>query len=258
MMRLKNNVSIVCIFILLLSLSYFSGCINFDNKPDQYVMLNNKEKFNSIREALANAKEGDTIKIYPGTYYETLTINTSINLIGTNKQETLIICNEMESEPLITINEINCHIENLTLMTTEISSDDFTTGIYLSSSYNKISNLSITGFYFGIKLMKSSNNEISFNKISNNTDGIDLTYGSNNNVYKNEFSNNNRYAIYLGYEANDNMVEYNLFNYNKQAVLISKSTGNTVKNNILANNNEEIEECCGSEGKNIIKLNTFR
>ena len=257
MMYLKNNIFVICIFILLLS-SYFSGCINSDNKPGQYVMLNDTEKFDSIQEAIANSKDGDTIKIYPGTYHEILTINTSINLIGTNKQETIIICDEIESESLITINESNCNIENLTLIATKLLPDKFTTGIQLSSSFNKISNLSISGFYFGIRLMKSSSNEISFNKISNNTDGIELTYASNNDIYKNEFSNNNRYALYIGYIANDNTVTYNLFRSNQQAILISKPERNIITDNILVDNNEEIEECCGSEGKNTIKFNTYR
>ncbi|MFA5772660.1 MAG: glycosyl hydrolase family 28-related protein, partial [Thermoplasmata archaeon] len=43
-----------------------------------------------IQDAINASSEGDTVYVYNGTYYENLTINKTINLVGESNQSTII------------------------------------------------------------------------------------------------------------------------------------------------------------------------
>lgn len=252
---MKNK--IVNIIILIVIISNISGCIEPEVKPTKYVMLNDIDRFESITEALENATDGDIITIYPGNYFENIIINKSIHLRGTNPKETFLILDKQEPNFLISINRRNCLIENLTLISKITTQDQLTTGIQISSTHNKISNVTITGFYAGIRLTQSVNTTILYNQIINNTYGIGAYNAQYNNISKNNFSNCSKYALYLGYETKNNLIQHNTFRDNLQAIKLSKSTDNVIINNQLFNNTGGITECCGSEGKNIIEENSY-
>ena len=55
-----------------------------------YVDDNGNKDYQTIKEAIYNAIPGDTIYVYNGTYSEYFAINKSINLIGEDKEKTII------------------------------------------------------------------------------------------------------------------------------------------------------------------------
>jgi hypothetical protein len=46
--------------------------------------------YTSIQDAIDNASIGDTVFVYNGTYYEIITIDKSINLVGEDRYNTII------------------------------------------------------------------------------------------------------------------------------------------------------------------------
>jgi hypothetical protein len=63
-----------------------------------------------IQDAIDNASTGDTVFVYNGTYYENLVVNTSINLIGEDREGTII--NGSNTRDIITVNENNRFLYN--------------------------------------------------------------------------------------------------------------------------------------------------
>ncbi|PAE94103.1 right-handed parallel beta-helix repeat-containing protein [Shouchella clausii] len=65
-------------------------------------------KYKTIEEALLDASDGDTIKIDPGTYQESVTIAKSVHLVGLGEPETVII-----QAPMDIINKASVSIKNI-------------------------------------------------------------------------------------------------------------------------------------------------
>ena len=55
-----------------------------------YVGGSGPNNYTSIQDAIDNASDGDTIYVYSGIYYENVVINKRINLIGEDRNGTII------------------------------------------------------------------------------------------------------------------------------------------------------------------------
>ncbi|UCD12997.1 MAG: hypothetical protein JSW60_05370, partial [Thermoplasmatales archaeon] len=55
-----------------------------------YVGDNGSGNYSSIQDAIDNASGGDTINVFNGLYNENIILNKSINLVGENKDSTII------------------------------------------------------------------------------------------------------------------------------------------------------------------------
>jgi len=201
------------------------------NQKTIYVDDDGGANYTLIQDAINNAKDGDTVYVYSGIYYEHLIINKSIILQGEDKNTTIIDGNHLGIVIFITVDLVtikgftikNCG-ENLSY-----SKNNIDTTIEIRSKNNTILDNIISWDYFlglycnpvGIKIILYSdnndilNNEIlkcingihlesSYNKICNNfiemnggdgvklfTSGPDIPFCSNNNI-----SNNMFYSIY--------------------------------------------------------------
>jgi parallel beta-helix repeat protein len=152
--------------------------------PDDYL---------TVQEAIDNANDYDTIFVRNGKYYENLLVNKSLNLIGENKDTTIIDGNG--SDFVVELKADSISINGFTIQNG--GNQNFTNdgGIMASSSDNCIFNNIINNSYCGIYAWQLRNN-IYNNIVKNNSDyGIILSSNSNN-VYKNIITNNSD-NIYL-------------------------------------------------------------
>ena len=161
----KKFTSIVIIFLFLIGV--FSGCIEDSPKivsKKIFVNPDGSADYISIQEAINASIDNGIIYVSSGTFYESLTIDKPINLIGEGIESTFLsgiyVAEGIES--LISILSKNCSIEGFTLIESSNSQLD---GIKAVQSFNtSIINNSIVGFNHGIYFTTSSD----YNFIRNN------------------------------------------------------------------------------------------
>ena len=100
-------------------------------------------QFATIQEAVDAAKAGDTIKILAGTYRENIAVSKSIAIVGSSKEEVMIIA-ESESSPLLFVRGVEGFVvENLSMQSGG-------SVVNFSRTSGQVINCIITGGRFGI------------------------------------------------------------------------------------------------------------
>jgi len=210
-------------------------CEIVENETILYVGGSGVENYSSIQNAIDNATTGDTIYVYNGTYYEHIIINKTVNLIGEDKETTIIDGNNLSNVIIITADKVN-----VTGFTLQNSGNVFPkAGINVSSDYNTLSgNIMINNFY-GVTLWHSSNNVISENNITNNDHcGMYMSGSSNNIITGNVFRNHQYNGIGIYDSSDNNLIMGNTMNHNNFCgINIRISSNNTVTGNTITNNN---------------------
>ena len=88
-------------------------------KKEQLVDDDGEADFLIIQDAIDFANDGDTIFVYNGSYYENLTINKSIKLIGGDKNTTIIDGkNKSEMITIVTIISSGTLVQGFTIRNT--------------------------------------------------------------------------------------------------------------------------------------------
>ena len=216
----------------------------------------------TIQEGVDNASAGDTVFVYNGIYNENIIIDTTLKLIGEDKNNTVI--DGKGTGDVISIPFDHVYITNFTIK-------NGTNGINL----NRSSNITITHniitentdvgiFSFSIDNTSIDDIQISDNTISNNDFGIylecwPLAYNitivgntflnnpagvmsvlNNSNISKNEFTNNTiNIDIYGSYNViknnilKNNNISRGGFSNRPSGIGIGHSTNNIITNNIL-------------------------
>ncbi len=165
--------------------------------------------YTSIQDAINASSDGDTVFVYNGTYNEIVTVNKCINLIGQNKNNT-IIDGENRMVDVVTITEDWVNVTGLTI-TGAIGGNTFS-GIKLENVHNaKIFNVNASDNGKGIFLLQSSYTNITNNIISKNFIGVQLEYSSEDNIIRNNIMNN-VYGIQVLYSSNINITNNNFIN----------------------------------------------
>jgi len=148
--NLLKKILVTVIIILLVETCFPSTGINIEkftasfNGNTLYVGGSGPWNYTKIQDAIDDASDGDTVYVYHGTYKENLIVNKSINLIGEDKNTTIIDGNQISDGLFITsdgvvVNDfkiINCFYG--------------WRGIGIDSSYNNISNNIIENNSYGI------------------------------------------------------------------------------------------------------------
>ena len=216
-----------------------------------YVGGNGPNNYTKIQDAIDNASDGDTVFVYNGTYYESnIAIDISINLIGEDKETTIIDCNEGYT---IIIDSDNVIINGFTI-------HGYHAGVYIQTSSNcKISENIIEECKKGILLSKSTFNTIINNIIQNSsTFGIELTItGSGhtpcnyNNIINNTIQNNGFKGIQLGF-GSYNTISSNTIISHSYGIYVGDSDDTTIQNLIYHNNfiDNEQNTLCSSTSNN--------
>lgn len=158
------------------------------------VDVNGSGDFPTIQAAVNAAIDGDTIFVRNGTYYEHLTINETLQLIGENRDST-IIDGEYKDPPEMRGSVVLVVANNLKMSGFTIQHcREGGNAICLDGYVNMIfSGNIITGCNEGIRILHSSSNIISDNIIRDcyyNT-GLGFNWAYNNTVYGNLIANGN-------------------------------------------------------------------
>jgi parallel beta-helix repeat protein len=228
-----------------------------------YVGGSGPGNYTRIQDAIDNASYGNTVFVfdYSSPYYENIIINKSINLVGENRETTIIDGRELGN--IVFINQSYASITNFTIIN---SKDDFDagdlitkngiflyeaqycriynnninsylySGISLYGNKNIIENNNISVIVFGI-IIDSSRNNIRNNTIISTGTGIRIVKKlfSYNNV-SNNMINNCRSGIALG--SSYNHILDNFINNSNYGCSISyDSNYNYISGNTFSNSN---------------------
>jgi len=192
-----------------------------------YVGGTGPNNYTKIQDAIDDASDGDTVFVYDDSspYYENLVVNKSINLIGEDKNTTII---DGSGEFSVVI----YHIDEVKISGFTIRNGDY--GIYTLRANNiTINGNIILNNEIGVYLIASN-----FNTIKNNTITLNIYYGiaiiahyitselsKYNIVEGNNITSNNRYGIILG-KSNFNIITENNFIQNEKDALFMVSFQN--------------------------------
>jgi parallel beta-helix repeat protein len=219
--------------------------------------------YTRIQDAVNNASNGDTVFVYHGSYSENVDIDKIINLIGEDKNTTIIdgggkhdvICIHNDNDGVtisgFTIehsgnftdgNYIDCGIDvlsnNNTIQNNIISYNPLNgIRIGLAKGNSITRNIIINNLNQGLYIVFSSNNSIVNNIISNNTFcGINLDDGDENRISNNTISSN-FFGITISVWSSgvDNIISSNDFLNNSYGIFVKKSKNYIYQNNFINN-----------------------
>ena len=193
----------------------------------------------TINEAIQNSSPGDTIFVKAGVYYENLVVDKSLNLIGENPSNTIIIGKgnvERGEQTVVTLAAEQIEITNFTIKSQNYSKSSLhATGISVEADNSKITNNIICNTYYGIFCSVQSNITISKNQIiSNLKDGIRFVGGSLNTISENNITDNAKGGIAI--EGYSNIISKNNITNNNRGIGIGSSYSLVYGNNIKSNN----------------------
>jgi hypothetical protein len=191
--------------------------------------------FSSIQETINAASPGDTIYVYPGTYYEQVVVNKSVSLIGEDDMaKPVVIANGTDFIFYVSANNVTIsgfEIQNLEEMYTQ------GWGIILNTSSNSIVNGNIVDAALAILVDRGSGNNISGNVVTISEfcvyDGLNLRNSDNNVVTGNNFSVSCHNTVIM-YNSNHNYIAFNhILGHLTDLVTISNSNNNSIVGNTL-------------------------
>jgi parallel beta-helix repeat protein len=193
-----------------------------------------------IQDAINNTIPGGTVYVFNGTYYEILWVNKTINLIGEDKNNTIIDGRGIEG--IIYVLADNVNISGFTIQN---GGNTFWVdpGIYIVSDNNTIKDNYFTDIVDpGIFIGDGSNNKVIKNSVEKCGGGIhisgdpDLGYPAKNNlILGNIFTNSRAHGLTLIETCNNN-ISCNIITNNFNGLYLSKSNYNIIYNNHICSN----------------------
>ncbi len=258
---LSKLAAIFIVLIVLISLYFLFYSNNFNNQNNNgsyFVSIDGKGDYSSIQEAIDSASDNETIFVSAGTYFENIKLTKPLELIGKDKNTTIIRGNGSDVVIYISADYVKIRGFKITNGGPAGTSD---AGIEIGSSYNTISDCDISSNQnYGLYLQaspKNTKNKIKNNIFSNNKRGIFAYTAKANNISLNMFKDNTDYGMYLQGGSDNNTISDNIFTENSNyALRILGSDKNTVINNRFISNNKGLYFCCGATN-NIAYSNVF-
>jgi parallel beta-helix repeat protein len=191
----------------------------------------------SIQEAVNNATEGTRLFVASGVYYEQLTLNKSLAIVGENRETTVIDANGTGS--VVQMETDNASISGFTIRNSGCYCQGYS-GVRVSHHQNiNITDDKITQDGWAVGLDSTRDVVVASNEIANNSYGLYLGNSSGNIISGNYIGASVQYGIWLG-NSSDNSILHNNFVGNKYQVFATiYSYGNvwndTVEGNFWSN-----------------------
>jgi len=212
----KNLIALEIVGILLLSCFAITPAFGLSGSGKTlYVGSGEPGNYTTIQGAINDASDGDTVFVYHNSspYCEHVVVDKSINLVGENKDTTIIDGDHTGDVVKISANWVN--ISGFTIQNS-------------GSGY--------TNWDAGISILSPDSNNITIfgNNIANNNWGIFLNHTSNNAIYENYIFNNGDYGVLLN-DSSSNIMGNIITNNNYGISVISSSNNNIYSNNIKSN-----------------------
>jgi len=227
--------------------------VSFDGDT-LYVGGTGPNNYTTIQSAIDDAENGDTVFVYNGTYYENVVIDKTINLIGEDKDNTIIDGGGNSDVVRIIVN--GCTLCNFSITGSGISPYDY--GIKITSYDNFVSYNYLLMNANSIKV-DSFNNQIINNEINDSTRGIRLESLSHSNLIENNFISNNVQGLIVFNSRFNTITKNIIFSNVLDGISLSEGSSNNLiaDNNIVSNGQNGIN-LVGSCDNNIIKENDIK
>ncbi len=218
---------ILLLFFIGLSVMIFGKIIEVGSPSSPYT---------TIREALANAVDGDTIRVYSGNYSENLRFSKSLTLEGINTHNVILKPLNPKIPTILVENCKQLQISGMTIYGETIA-------ISLAMSNATISGNKIFSVGDGIRAgtlnheLRIINNTITghFNRVRNNTTNAIMIVGAGKTMIENNEIKSFGTGIYMGgkrpVKINDNNIHSNF-----QGIYASGNTEAIITNNRIHKN----------------------
>jgi len=201
--------------------------------------------FTAIQDAVDEAGPGDTIIVYPGTYTENIIIGKSVNLIGEDRDTTIIDANAVKKGIFIDAIDIsiNCLIQGFMIRNSGEGYDDgvANAGIVLHTTGKgsfEIKNNIITDNRMGV--LTDSSALLTDNIISNNShSGIFTTQSCSDATITNNLIYGCEVGIYVHSQSNPVTIVSNTISDNSRGLLVERS-GNLIYINDFLDNEHNV------------------
>jgi parallel beta-helix repeat protein len=205
--------------------------VSSNNGDILYVGGSGSECYETIQSAINDAKSGDTVFVYNDSspYYENIVVDKSINIVGEDRETTIIDGNGNGH-----VVHISADYVNISSFSIQNSGND--AGVSVNSDNNIIFNNDFNNNDYCIRFEYSHNNIVSGNKLTtNNNYGIYVYESSNVNVFENTVTDN-LIGIQLCHKSKENVIYGNTLSNNERGINLDDSSHNDIYWNIITEN----------------------
>jgi len=230
----KIIVSIIVTGLLLSMVSINTGTI--EDGTTIYVDDDNTEgpwdgteehPFQHIQDGVNAADSGDTVFVCNGTYCEDVSIQKTMDLVGENRNNTII--DGVGSYKTV---DITADWVNIGGFTIRNSSGLGAVGVYVNSNYATISGNILLDNPFGVKIASSSNTTVIGNNMTaNGWRGVKVSDSSNTIISRNIISHNGKEGIWIDESSSNTIISGNIITNNSGGISIYHSSGNNITGN---------------------------
>jgi parallel beta-helix repeat protein len=202
----RKRASLVVVAILITSTFFLTLTILPNNvrATTLYVGGPGPGNFTTIQDAINISNPGDTIFVFNGTYVENILVNESVNLVGEDRNTTIIDGGGIGDVVRISVSWVN--ISHFTV--TNSGTGFFDSGVGVSSSRNNVSHVISRNNSLGIYLSWTNNITVYDCQILNNSEGVYLEY-VDYSIVANSTTIDNRDGIYPYYSNYNKFVNNN-------------------------------------------------
>ena len=207
-----KSLGVLIITIIFLLTIIPISVISTDPSVDQVLWTvnnNGAADFTRIQEAINAASDGDTIFVNSGFYDENIHIDKKINLIGEDRNTTIIDGKNYLDTIVISSDQVNV------------------TGFCIQNSGSSGRDAAIQ--------IESNQVIIIDNIIRNSTIGIFLHNAHENSISQNQILLCKDYGIHLN-NAHQNVILHNDIGFNRWGSFITLAFGNTIQSNVIHDN----------------------